>query len=99
MDVTTHQYINSPKVTVSFEVSSDDWCLIQQSESWKRIQNFLEVSESKGSRMCLSKVDELIDTLAEHIRENVKSGTYVENELAEQTKALAELVSARGKTL
>nr|DAV35779.1 MAG TPA: hypothetical protein [Caudoviricetes sp.] len=54
MDVTTQQYINSPKVTVSFEVSSDDWCLIQQSESWKHIQNFLEVSESKGSQMCLT---------------------------------------------
>ena len=53
MEVQTIQYINSPKVTVSFEASNDDWCLIQQSENWKRIQNFLEVSESKGNQMCL----------------------------------------------
>ena len=61
VDVTTRQYINSPKVTVSFEVSSGDWCLIQQSECWKRIQNFLEVSENKESQMCLTDRVKLLE--------------------------------------
>ena len=54
MDIIESKYINSSKMTVSFEVSSDDWCLIQQSENWKRIQNFLVVSESKGNQMSLT---------------------------------------------
>ena len=52
-DVVTSQYANSSVIQVSFEASEDDWCLIQQSENWKRIQNFLEVSESKGNQMSL----------------------------------------------
>lgn len=53
MDIIESKYINSSKMTVSFEVSSDDWCLIQQSETWKQLRNFLEVSESRGSQMSL----------------------------------------------
>lgn len=41
----------------------------------------------------MDKVDELIDTLAEHIKKNIDEGK--ENEITEKTKALAELVSAR----
>lgn len=52
-EISTYQYVNSEVIQVSFEVSDDDWCLIQQSENWKRIQNFLEVSESKGNQMSL----------------------------------------------
>lgn len=53
MEIREIQYVNSSKVGVSFEVSHDDWCLIQQSELGKRLQNFLEVSESRGSQMSL----------------------------------------------
>lgn len=45
----------------------------------------------------MDKVDELIDTLAEHIKKNIDEGK--ENEITEKTKALAELVSARGKEI
>lgn len=45
----------------------------------------------------MSKVDELIDALAEHIKKRIDEGTDMENEITEKTKALAELVSARGK--
>lgn len=62
MEINTERYINSSKVTVSFEASDDDWCLIQQSENWKRIQNYLEVSESKGSQMCLLDKVRLLET-------------------------------------
>lgn len=47
----------------------------------------------------MSKVDELIDTLAEHIKKCINEGNDIENEIAEKTKALAELVSARAKTM
>ena len=50
MNVTTRQYVNSPKVTVSFEVSSDDWCLIQQSESWKRIECFVDRTKRERAK-------------------------------------------------
>ena len=47
----------------------------------------------------MSKVDELIDALAEHIKKRIDEGNDRENEIAEKTKALAELVSARAKTM
>lgn len=47
----------------------------------------------------MSKVDELIDTLAEHIKKRISEGNDIENEIAEKTKALAELVSARASLL
>lgn len=52
-EITTEQYANSSQVKVSFGVSHDDWCLIQQSEIWKQLRKFLEVSESRGSQMSL----------------------------------------------
>lgn len=45
----------------------------------------------------MSKVDELIDTLAEHIKKRIDEGNNMENEIIEKTKALAELVSARAQ--
>ncbi len=45
----------------------------------------------------MDKVNELIDTLAEHIKKNIDEGK--ENEITEKTKALAELVSARASLL
>lgn len=41
------------------------------------------------------EVDELIKNLAKHISELISSGKAYEHEIAEETKALAELVSAR----
>ncbi len=45
----------------------------------------------------VDKVDELIGALAEHIKKSIDEGK--ENEIAEKTKALAELVSARASLL
>lgn len=45
----------------------------------------------------MSKVDELIDALAEHIKKRIDEGNDMENEIAQKTVALAELVSARAK--
>lgn len=61
MDITTEQYVNSFQVKVSFELSRDDWCLIQQSESWRRILNFCEASESKDSQMSLREKVDLLE--------------------------------------
>ena len=43
----------------------------------------------------MSKVDELIDALADHIKERVTSSTIVDDKIAEKTRALAELVAVR----
>ena len=43
----------------------------------------------------MEKVDALIEALAEHISEKISSGREDEGEIAEKTKALAELISAR----
>lgn len=45
----------------------------------------------------MKEVDRLIESLAIHIREKVSSGKEFENEIAEKTKALAELISARAQ--
>lgn len=45
----------------------------------------------------MEKVDALIEALAEHISEKISSGRESEGEIAEKTKALAELISARAK--
>ena len=48
----------------------------------------------------MEKVDELIEALAEHISEKISScDDYSESEDAEETKALAELISARANVL
>lgn len=41
------------------------------------------------------KIDKLIETLADHIIGLIEGGYVTENEITEQTKALAELISAR----
>ena len=61
MVIETRQFINSEKVKVSFELSYDDWCLIQQSECWRHIQNFLEESESRGIQMPLKDKVRLLE--------------------------------------
>lgn len=54
----TEQYANSSQVKVSFGVSGDDWCLIQMSETWHRLRNFLEETKNTSNRMSLiDKVD------------------------------------------
>ena len=40
----------------------------------------------------MSKVDELIDALAEHIKKRIDEGNDMENEITEKTKALASLI-------
>lgn len=52
-------------------------------------------ANKKGVRR-MEKVDALIEALAEHIIEKISAGdAYSESEAAEETKALAELISAR----
>ena len=57
---TTEQCVNSSQVKVSFGVSCDDWCLIQQSETWKRLQSFLEETKSKHNQMSLREKVSLV---------------------------------------
>ena len=48
----------------------------------------------------MEKVDALIEALAEHIIEKFSSGeAYSESEATKETKALAELISARANAL
>lgn len=47
----------------------------------------------------MEKIDELIDALADHIKKRIDEGNDLNNEIAEKTKALAELVSARASSL
>lgn len=56
-------------------------------------------ANKKGVRR-MEKVDALIEALAEHISEKISSGdAYSESEAVEETKALAELISARANVL
>lgn len=57
----TEQYVNSSQVKVSFAVSSDDWCLIQQSETWHRLQSFLEETKNRRTQMCLKDKVNLLE--------------------------------------
>ena len=57
----TERYVNSSQVTVSFGVLNDDWCLIQQSETWKRLQSFLEETKSKHNQMSLREQVDLLE--------------------------------------
>ena len=57
----TERYVNSSQVTVSFGVVNDDWCLIQQSETWKRLQSFLEETKSKHNQMSLREKVDLLE--------------------------------------
>ena len=57
----TERYVNSSQVTVSFGALNDDWCLIQQSETWKRLQSFLEETKSKHNQMSLREKVDLLE--------------------------------------
>ena len=57
----TEQYVNSSQVKVSFGVSSDDWYLIQRSETWRRLQNFLEETKNTSSQMSLIEKVRLLE--------------------------------------
>ena len=50
-------------------------------------------------RESVEKVDELINTLAEHIKKRIDSENERVNEIAEKTKALAELESETAKAI
>lgn len=60
-EIKTSQFINSATVKVSFEVPCEDWCLIQQSETWKRIEDFLAVSGSPCKQMTLVEKVNLLE--------------------------------------
>ena len=57
----TERYVNSSQVTVSFGVLNDDWCLIQQSETWKRLHSFLEETKSKHNQLSLREKVDLLE--------------------------------------
>lgn len=52
-------------------------------------------ADKKGGVVGAKKVDELISELAEHITRIILSGEESENEVADKTKALADLINAR----
>ena len=54
-------------------------------------------TEGGGERM--QEVDKLIERLAEHIKSIIDSGKESPGEIAEKTKALAELISAKANAL
>lgn len=58
----TEQFVNSRQVEVSFSVFDDDWYLIQQSETWKRLEKFLEEAEKNRSQMTLMEKVNLLET-------------------------------------
>lgn len=75
-EIKISQFINSEALKVSFEVSVDDWSLIQQSETWKRIENFLAVSGTTGKLMTLvEKVNLLEGCLEPPYRERNAAGS------------------------
>lgn len=49
--IETSQYVNSPVVTVSFQILDSDWCLLEKSKIWRRIENFLAETGKGSSRM------------------------------------------------
>ena len=61
MEITTEQFVNSDSTKVSFSVHNDDWCLIQQSETWKRLQSFLTETESRRNQMSLREKVNLLE--------------------------------------
>ena len=54
----------------------------------------VSILDEKGDEK-VEEVDELIEALAIHISGIISSGKESEHEIAEKTKALAELISAR----
>ena len=49
------------RVTVSFSLSEDDWCLIRQSSPWGRILRYLAESQRQDSRMSLTERVDLLE--------------------------------------
>lgn len=64
----------------------------------QEIEIFRHFISSRKESENVKAVDDLIENLALHISEVISSGKEREHEIAEKTKALAELVSARATT-
>ena len=60
-EIKTGQFTNSSVVTVSFEIFDSDWCLVRQSETWNRIENFLSESGNKDNQMTLTEKVNLLE--------------------------------------
>ena len=61
MVLTTEEIVPVGVIKVSFEVSCGDWYLIQQSTPWRRIENLVEESETKGIRRSLTEKIEILE--------------------------------------
>lgn len=71
-NISVAHYMNLPVAKVSFEIYESDWYILQQSETWKRIQSFLAVSGRQGDQMCLQ---DKINLLENPVMEMYRSAT------------------------
>lgn len=55
------QFINSEPV-VSFSLPSRDWCLLEQSELWGRLDRFLEVCQNTDNQMSRQEKTGILET-------------------------------------
>lgn len=53
--------INS-EPTISFSLPVPDWCLLEQSEFWRRLDSFLEACQSKDSQMSQQEKLKILET-------------------------------------
>lgn len=56
------QFINS-EPAISFSLPVRDWCLLEQSELWHRLDRFLEVCQSTDSQMSQQEKIEILGVL------------------------------------
>ena len=47
---TVKQIINSSEPTISFSLPDRDWCLLQESALWGRLEKYLEACQSTDTR-------------------------------------------------
>lgn len=55
------KFINSEPI-ISFSLPARDWCLLEQSELWHRLDSFLEACQSTGNRMNQLEKLEILET-------------------------------------
>lgn len=56
-----------------------------------------KTKNNREEKTQMSKVDELIDALADHIKGRLTTSPIVDDKIAEKTRALAELVAVRAQ--
>lgn len=60
---TVSKFVNSSEPTISFSLPCPDWCLLQESPLWARLDKYLEACQSTDTQKSSQKRVKILETV------------------------------------